>query len=74
MRGLVSRDPLTRRRTLKAIGYRVPLRATIFTFYTMIVRLSLAWCANSSRSLTLIGFSRESTFDAIRDSGRRLAY
>jgi hypothetical protein len=38
-RGLLSSDPLTRRRTLKAIGNRVPLRATLFTLYTMIVRL-----------------------------------
>ena len=38
-RGLLSRDPLTRRRTLKAIGNRVPLRATLFTLYTMVVRL-----------------------------------
>jgi glycosyltransferase involved in cell wall biosynthesis len=39
LRGLVSRDALVRRRALKSIGYRVPLRATFFTFYTMIVRL-----------------------------------
>lgn len=39
MRGLLSKDPLRRRRTLKALGYRVPLRATMFTFYTMVVRM-----------------------------------
>ncbi len=37
--GLLSRDPLIRRRTLKAVGNRVRLRATLFTFYTMVVRL-----------------------------------
>ena len=27
------------RRTLKALGYRVPMRATMFTLYTMVVRM-----------------------------------
>lgn len=38
LRGLFSRDPLTRRRMLKALGYRVPLRATMVMAYSMIIR------------------------------------
>lgn len=38
-KGLLSGDPLVRRRTMKLLGYRVPLRSTMFSLYTMIVRL-----------------------------------
>jgi len=41
MKGLGSKDPLLRRRTLKQLGYRLPLRSTMFSLYTMIVRLGI---------------------------------
>ena len=39
VRGIMSSDPLVRRRTLKLLGYRLPLRSTVFGLYTMVVRL-----------------------------------
>jgi hypothetical protein len=40
-KGLLSSDPLVRRRTLKQLGYRLPLRSTMFGLYTMVVRLGV---------------------------------
>lgn len=41
LRGLIASDPLIRRRTLKQIGYRLPLRPLVMFLYFYIVRLGV---------------------------------
>jgi glycosyltransferase involved in cell wall biosynthesis len=41
LRGLIASDPFTRRRTLKQIGYRLPLRPLVMFLYFYVVRLGM---------------------------------
>jgi glycosyltransferase involved in cell wall biosynthesis len=41
LRSLVARDPIERRRTLKQIGYRLPLRPLVMFLYFYLVRLGV---------------------------------